>query len=170
MKSLFSHWLNLISLTWRLVFYFWSAASKTYFPDMPLLFGRRSEVHLSGRGRSSAPISFTSRVWELCTREPVHLGVTQSRSVQMYRQIALLAWKRCKPQRHGKNGRQEKQACTSGYMYMTWTVCHRGEPTQPRGRATTDATCTSCFCFFARVGEVSRGTGGEMKSWKFPSG
>lgn len=57
MEALFSHRLNLLSLTWRLGLYFRSAARKTYFPDGPLPFRRRSEVHLCARRRSSAALS-----------------------------------------------------------------------------------------------------------------
>lgn len=44
-KSLLSHRLRSILLTWRLAFAFRSAVSQIYFPDVPPLLSRRSEVH-----------------------------------------------------------------------------------------------------------------------------
>ena len=121
MKSLFSHRLNSISLTWRLVFDFRSAVSKTYFPDVPLLFRRRSEVHLWRGGCSCAPTSLPSWARELCTRKPTDdADAGRSRCTQ----TTLLPWKRCKTSEAPKESEARKHQCTLGHVNMA--VCHRG--------------------------------------------
>lgn len=156
-KTLFSHRPNFIWLTCRPVLS-GSAVSQTYLPDVPPLFRRRSEVHLSGRGRSCAQISFTSRVRELCARKPV-----QSRSVQMYRQT----WTRWKLHSHGKNRRRGKTTVhLRSHVHDVDCVCQR--LTDTTASPLEQMQCSKVF-FFVCVGEVSRPAGGEMKSLKFPS-